>query len=80
AEEANKQLLQDILDGSDYEMYFLPGIKVSKGINIFMESTPCDMIAFLNRKHWFFGSMLSNPLVKEIGYDPTVPILELNDN
>ena len=79
-EEANQQLLQDILDGSDYEMHFLPGVKVSKGINLFMESTPCDMIAFLNRKHWFFGSMLSNPLVKEMGYDPTIPILELNDN
>ena len=80
AEEVNKQLLQDILDGTDYEMHFLSAIKISKGINLFVESTDCDMIAFLNRKHLFFGSILSNPLVKEIGYDPKVPILELNDN
>ncbi|MEZ4811623.1 MAG: universal stress protein [Allomuricauda sp.] len=79
-EERNKQLLQDILDGTDYEMHFLSAIKISKGINLFVESTDCDMIAFLNRKHLFFGSILSNPLVKEIGYDPKVPILELNDN
>lgn len=79
-EESNKQLLQDILDGTDYEMHFLPAVKISKGINLFIESTHCDMIVFLNRKHLFFGSILSNPLVKEIGYDPKIPILELNDN
>jgi len=79
-EKTNKQLLQDILDGSDYETHFLPAVNISKGINLFIESKHCDMIAFMNRKHLFFGSILSNPLVKEIGYDPKIPILELNDN
>ncbi|WP_116219130.1 universal stress protein [Allomuricauda sp. ARW7G5W] len=79
-EETHKQLLQDILEGTDYELHFLSAVKVSKGINLFIESTNCDMIAFMNRKHLFFGSILSNPLVKEIGYDPKIPILELNDN
>lgn len=79
-EQTNRLLLQDILDGTDYEMHFLPAIKLVKGINVFMESRNCDMLAFLNRKHLFFGSILSNPLVKEIGYEPKVPILELNDN
>ncbi|BFP41263.1 universal stress protein [Flavobacteriaceae bacterium GF1] len=79
-EQTNRLLLQDILDGTDYEMHFLPAVKLVKGINAFMESRNCDMLAFLNRKHLFFGSILSNPLVKEIGYEPKVPILELNDN
>lgn len=79
-EQANKELLQEILMGTDYEMHFLPADKVSDGINTFIEEHNCDMIAFLNRKHLFFGSILSNPLVKKIGYDPQVPILELNDN
>ncbi len=79
-EQTNRLLLQDILDGTDYEMHFLPAVKLVKGINVFMESRNCDMLAFLNRKHLFFGSILSNPLVKEIGYEPKVPILELNDN
>ncbi|WP_350285331.1 universal stress protein [uncultured Croceitalea sp.] len=79
-EKTNKYLLQDILDGSDYECHLLPAINISKGINVFIESKNCDMIAFMNRKHLFFGSILSNPLVKEIGYDPKIPILELNDN
>ncbi|PWL37657.1 universal stress protein UspA [Flagellimonas aquimarina] len=79
-EETNKQLLQDILDGTDYEIHFLPAVNIADGINIFIEGKDCDMITFLNRKHLFFGSILSNPLVKEIGYDPKIPILELNDN
>ncbi len=79
-EKANKQLLQDILNGADYEIHFLPSVKISDGINLFVETKGGDMIAFMNRKHLFFGSILSNPLVKEMGYDPKVPILELNDN
>lgn len=78
-ESTNKQLLQDILDGTDYEMHFLSSVKISEGIKAFVESRRCNMIAFFNRKHLFFGSILFNPLVKEIGYDPQVPILELND-
>ncbi|MDC6365943.1 MULTISPECIES: universal stress protein [Flavobacteriaceae] len=80
SEQTNKELLEDILHGIDYEIHFLSAIKIGKGIDQFVESEDCDMIAFLNRKHLFFGSILSNPLVKEIGYDPKIPILELNDN
>ncbi|KAB5487671.1 universal stress protein [Flagellimonas hadalis] len=80
SEEANKKLLEDILDGTDYEMHFLPPVKLGKGIEGFLESKEGDMVAFLNRKHTFLRTILSNPLVKEIGYDPKVPILELNDN
>lgn len=79
-EETNKKLLEDILDGTDHRMHFLPAVKIGKGIEIFLESKGGDMIAFLNRKHMFLWTILSNPLVKEIGYEPKVPILELNDN
>ncbi|WP_127136876.1 universal stress protein [Flagellimonas oceanensis] len=79
-ETANKELLKEILQGTDYEMHFLPADGISDGINTFIEEHNCQMVAFLNRKHLFFGSILSNPLVKKIGYDPQVPILELNDN
>ncbi|MBO0340442.1 MAG: universal stress protein [Bacteroidota bacterium] len=79
-EKINKELLQEILQGTDYEMHFLPADKISSGINKFIDEHNCDMVAFLNKKHLFFGSILSNPLVKKIGYDPQVPILELNDN
>ncbi|MHA7831719.1 MAG: universal stress protein [Flagellimonas sp.] len=79
-EKINKDLLQEILQGTNYKIHFLPADKISSGINKFIDDHGCDMIAFLNRKHLFFRSILSNPLVKKIGYEPKVPVLELNDN
>ncbi|SNZ00740.1 universal stress protein [Flagellimonas pacifica] len=79
-QENNKKLLESIFDGIDFENHTLPKDKVQKAIFSFIESRKCDMIVFVNKKHWFFGSILANPLVKELGYDATIPILELNDN
>ncbi|GLU45317.1 universal stress protein [Allomuricauda sp. NBRC 101325] len=79
-QETNKQLLQDILQGVDFEIHFVQAKHVAKGIEDFVIDNGGNMVVFINRKHLFFGSILSNPLVKEIGYDPQVPILELNDN
>lgn len=79
-QENNKQLLQDILQGMDFEIHFTPADDIAKGIEDYVIDHGGDMLVFINRKHLFFGSILSNPLVKEIGYDPQVPILELNDN
>ncbi|SDQ98196.1 universal stress protein [Flagellimonas zhangzhouensis] len=79
-QESNKQLLEDILQGVDFEIHFTPASNVAKGIEDYVIDNGGDMVVFINRKHLFFGSILSNPLVKEIGYDPQVPILELNDN
>ncbi|NNE77965.1 MAG: hypothetical protein HKN31_12940 [Pricia sp.] len=74
----NKQLLDDILETVDHSFHTLSQKDVSDGITSFVESRGSDMIAFINHKHFFFGSVFSKPLVKEIGYDATVPILALH--
>lgn len=79
-QENNKALLEDMMDGIDHSFHTLTKVKVSQGIEAFIESRDSDMIAFLNRKHRFFSSILSNPLIKEIGYDSKIPILVLKDN
>ncbi len=79
-QENNKELLEDILLGVDFENHILPKSNVQEAVFAFIESRKCDMVVFVNKKHWFFGSILANPLVKELGYDATIPILELNDN
>ena len=76
--EGNKQLLDDILESVEHSFHTLTEKDVSDGINSFVESRDSDMIAFINRKHFFFGSVFSKPLVKEIGYDATTPILALH--
>ena len=79
-QENNKALLTDMLEGIDHSFHTLTKVGVSKGLETFIEIRDSDMIAFLNRKHRFFSSLLSNPLIKEIGYDSTIPILALKDN
>ncbi len=80
SEEANKNLLLDILEGTDHDIHWMSSTNIGKGIETFLENMGGEMVAFLNRKHPFLWAILANPLVKEIGYDPKVPILELNDN
>ncbi len=52
-------MMQDI----DHSFHTLTKVSVNRGIEAFIESRDSDMIAFLNRKQWFFGSILSNPLI-----------------
>lgn len=74
----NKILLQEILGDLNHSFHTLTNNSVAEGLTAFVESRKSDMIAFINRKHFFFGSVFSKPLVKEIGYDTTVPILALH--
>lgn len=78
-QESNKILLEAILEDVNHSFHVLNDIKVHKGIAAFIESRGSDMIAFVNRKHRFFGSMLSKPLVKQLGYHSRIPVLALND-
>ncbi|KAA2219787.1 universal stress protein [Maribacter flavus] len=77
-QEINKQLLQDIMEPIKYNFHNLTENDVSEGITSFVESRNSDMIAFINHKHFFFNSVFSKPLVKEIGYKAIVPILALH--
>lgn len=77
-QQKNKNLLNTILETVDHSFHVLSYKDVSDGITAFVESRDSDMIAFINSKHFFFGSVFSKPLVKEIGYDATVPILALH--
>ena len=74
----NKDLLQEILETVDHSFHTLPEKDVAHGITSFANRRNSDMIAFINRKHFFFGSIFSRPLVKEIGYSATIPILALH--
>ena len=75
----NKKLLEDILKNVDYSFHVLSSMDIPSAINCFIESRDSDMVAFINKKHAFFSSMLTQPLVKEIGYYSKVPILVMHD-
>lgn len=75
----NKKLLEEILEGSTYKFHFLPHNSVETAVNIFVESRGSDMVAFINKKHAFFGSILTDPMVKSISFQSKVPILVMHD-
>lgn len=76
---SNKELLETILQNYDHSFHTLTDLKVQSGISAFIDSRESDMIAFVNRKHSFFGSLLSKPLVREMGYHSKIPVLTLHD-
>ena len=75
----NKKLLEDILKGTNYKFHNLSHNSVMPAVNIFVESRASDMVAFINKKHKFFGSILTNPMVKKISFHLNIPILTMHD-
>lgn len=79
SQKENKELLEEILGETKHKYHFLSHNSVEAAINIFVESRESDMVAFINKKHAFFGSILTNPLVKSISFHSKVPILVMHD-
>ncbi|NRD24634.1 universal stress protein [Winogradskyella litoriviva] len=79
SQKENKELLEKILKGTRYKFHNLSHNSVMPAVNIFVESRTSDMVAFINKKHAFFGSILTNPMVKKISFHLKVPILTMHD-
>jgi len=75
----NKQLLEEIIYDTNFKFHSLSHNDVETAVNIFVESRDSDMVAFINKKHTFFGSVLTNPMVKGITFHSKVPILVMHD-
>lgn len=74
-----KALLNKILGTTVYTHHELFNLNLQEGVRCFAQSRASDMIAFINKKHSFFGSVFSNPMVKDLGNNANVPILALHD-
>ena len=74
-----KQMLKEIFEDVSYTLHTISHYSVESAVNIFVESRDSDMVAFINKKHSFFGSILTNPMVKGIAFHSKVPILVMHD-
>ncbi len=74
-----RELLEECFDGLTYTFHFQEDTNVQAGLNVFIESRNSEMIAFINKKHGFFSSIFSNPMVKNLGNNAKVPVLALHD-
>ncbi|WP_299108687.1 universal stress protein [uncultured Tenacibaculum sp.] len=78
-QEEHKKMLREYFDSIHHTFHTLSSATIATALKCFVESRDSDMIAFINRKHAFFGSVFSQPLVKKIGYKLKVPVLVLHD-
>lgn len=78
-QQKNKKKLEEFLSPLEYSFHWNEKEEVRDALLKFIETRKSDMIVFVNKKHWFFGGIFSNPLVKNLGIHSTVPILALHD-
>lgn len=76
----NRNQLENYFNELEYTYHWLEKVGVKEGVLSFVDQRKSGMIGFINRKHWFFGSVFSNPLVKSLGIHSKVPILALHDS
>ena len=74
-----KALLEECFEGLAYSFHYLDNADISVALQFFVQSRGSEMIAFVNKKHTFFGSIFSQPLVKTVGVNSKVPLLAMHD-
>jgi len=74
-----KSLLEEYFDVLEYSFHFLESKNINEGVELFIQSRDSGMVAFINKKHTFFSTLFSKPLVKELGLNAKIPILALHD-
>lgn len=75
----NKQFLEEYFKSVEFSFHWLQDVALLEGLLLFVKQRKSSMICFVNRKHWFFGTIFTNPLIKNLGVHSTVPLLALND-
>ncbi|TSE06525.1 universal stress protein [Aquimarina algiphila] len=78
-QKSNKRLLKEYFENLKHNFHTLHSIDVKSGVRCFVESRESDMVIFFNRKHSFFGSIFSRPMVKDLSHHSKVPVLALHD-
>lgn len=76
----NRNQIESYFIDLEYTYHWLERVGVKEGVLSFVDQRKSGMIGFVNRKHWFFGSVFSNPLVKSLGVHSKVPILAIHDS
>lgn len=75
----NKVLLEKILEPATHTHHTLYDVELQNGVRCFIQSRESEMIAIVNKKHNFFESVFSSPMLKELGKHPNVPLLAMHD-
>ena len=78
-QEEQKKRLSRYFNTIPHQFHTLDYDDVEPAVNMFVDSRDSDMVAFINKKHPFFSSILSNAMVKDITFHSKDPLLILHD-
>ncbi|WP_370479441.1 universal stress protein [Tamlana flava] len=72
----NLMMLQSHLNHCEYSLHWMPKYaKKVVEINDFIDELDIDLLAMINYKHSFIENILNEPVIKKIGFHPTIPFL-----
>ena len=74
-----RDMLEECFEEVEYSYHTMDKGDIGEAVELFVRSRGSGMIAFINKKHTFFGSIFSRPLVKDLGMHSKVPVLALHD-
>lgn len=74
-----KAMLEEYLKELNHSFHEINHDSVVSAVNLFVESRDSSLVAFINKKHRFFGSIFTQPLVKNITFHSKVPIMVMHD-
>lgn len=75
-QEYNLSILQDHLRDYEHSLHWMPKYaKKAVEITNFIEELEIDILAMVNYKHSFIESIINEPIIKKIGFQPIVPFL-----
>ncbi|RAJ22085.1 nucleotide-binding universal stress UspA family protein [Gelidibacter algens] len=72
----NISILKEYLKDTEHSFHWMPAYhKKSDVINDFIEDLDIDILAMFNYKHSIIENITKEPIIKNIGYHPTIPFL-----
>lgn len=76
AQDYNLAMLKAYLEDHPHTFHWmLDYTKKSKQINEFIEELDINMLVMINYKHSFIEGIIKEPIIKKIGFHPTIPFL-----
>lgn len=79
AQENNMNMLKKCLEGYKHSFHWLPDdTSKSKAIAKFVDDLEIDILAMINYKHGILERILNEPVIKNLMFHPTVPMLVIS--
>lgn len=78
-QQEKKKLLERIFEKVQFSHHLLFNISVEAGVRCFIQSRESEMLAFINKKHFFFENVFHNPMIKQLSSFGNIPLLAMHD-